>query len=71
MKPGENISRNSAADVFVRERDRQLSGAVVIAGNKNSMTTARAFSERFRRRSSEFDLKSGDVAFGDSGTQRD
>jgi hypothetical protein len=51
MKPGENISRNSAADVFERERDRQLSGAVVIAGNKNSMTTARAFSERFRRRS--------------------
>jgi hypothetical protein len=31
MKPGENISRNSAADVFERERDRQLSGTVMIA----------------------------------------
>jgi hypothetical protein len=26
MKPGKNIPCNSAADVFERERDRQLSG---------------------------------------------
>jgi hypothetical protein len=35
------------------------------------MTTARAFSRVFgTTQDAEFDLKSGDVAFGDSGTQR-